>query len=143
MQAIPLILKMPESHEFMKNIQEIGIFHKNQQSPEEIVIENLDKVDLDVDNADKAYEKGIDVAVQKEHEGVPDELLKQLSKLSKRDILGETVLLSIKLLSDQSIREADQDVYSGSFEALKSVELKEFSRKMAIERLIGDQKEKE
>jgi len=138
MQAIPLVLKMPESHEFVINMQNIGIFHKNTQDKQKNVIENLDKDDLDVDNAVKVYEKGLDVAVQKEHDNASTELLEKLNKFSKRKILGETVLLSIKLLSDQSIRDADQELYSDNLNALKSVNLKEFSRKMAIERLLGD-----
>lgn len=142
MQAIPLVLKMPESHEFMKNMQKLSVFHKNTQANDN-VIENLDNTLEDVDNAGKVYEKDVDAAAQKGHEDAHTELLKRLGKLSKRNILGETVLLSMKLLSGQSIREADQDLYSGSLDALKGVKLEEFSRKMAIERLIGDTKEEE
>ena len=138
MQAIPLVLKMPKSHDFVKNMQNIGIFHKNIQNQEENVIENLDKPHSDVDNAAKVYEKDLDAAEQKEHDNASKALLEQLNKLSKRQTLGETVLLSIKLLSDQSIREADQELYSDSLDALNSVKLKEFSRKMAVERLLGD-----
>jgi len=137
-QAIPLVLKMSESHEFVKNMQNIGIFHKDAQGRQENVIENLDKGDQDVDNAVKVYEKGLDAAAQKEHYNASTKLQEKLNKLSKRKILGETVLLSIKLLSDQSIREADQELYSDSLDALKSVNLKEFSRKVAIERHLGD-----
>ncbi len=138
MQAVPMVLKMPESQILNTNMQNISIFHKNTHSYEENVIENLDKGVSDVDNADKVYEKGLDETTLKEQEDAQNMLLKALNTSKKRGALGQIALLSITVLSDQTIREADEKAYSDSLEALQSVNLKEFSRKMAIERLIGD-----
>jgi len=138
MQAIPLVLKMPRSHDLMTNMQNMRIFHKNPQEDGEFVIEQLDNSPLDDDNADKVYEKGVDAAVQKRHDNASDELLMQLNHESREGALGKTVLLSIKLLSDQSIRAMNEGYYSDVIEALEKADLKELSRKMAIERHIGD-----
>jgi len=132
MRLIPLVLQMPESHEFIINMQNINIFHKNSQGLAEFNIELLDNSVDDVDNASKVYEKDVDVAAQQRQE----DLLKQLGNASRDNALGETVLLSIKLLSGKTIHQADEDVYSDVIKALKKAELNEFSREMAIERLF-------
>ena len=137
-RAISLIMQTPESHDLMTNMQNISIFHKNTQGEGQFDIEQLDNPPSDDDNADKVYEKDVDAAPQKRQDKAFDELLEQLNRASRDNALGETVLLSIKMLSDRSIHALDEDYYLDVMEAFKKAELNEFSRKMAIERLLGD-----
>ncbi|MFK7838925.1 MAG: hypothetical protein AB8B83_01220 [Bdellovibrionales bacterium] len=133
---IPLVLNIPESHDFMKNVLKNGIFHKNIGNNEQFNIEPLDKVSSDVDNALKVYEKD---SVSDEKTVVLN-TLKQLKKSSNNNALGETVLLSIKLLFEGNIHLIDDFLFSDIKDGLEQVELNKFSRKMVIEHHIGDKK---
>ena len=136
---INLLNNLPESHKIEQIMQNIVTLHKYTQDEEEFVIENLDKGEADVDNAFKVYEKDVDAALQKEHTDASEAEQKTLASKSRANALGETVLLSIKLLHGKPIAGIDEKTFESSNNALKNVNLKEFSRKMAIERLIGDE----
>ncbi len=135
MNTIPLILKMPKSHDFMQIMHKINTFHKGKENNEKNVIENVDKGVLDVDNATNAYEKSADIANSEE---AVLNIKKKFKQLSKRESVIEIAFLSVSIMFDQSIRAIDKDLYTSNIEALESVKLYETSRKMTIERLIGD-----
>jgi len=138
LNLLKMMLKSSQVYDFGKIVQNLGIFHKNTQGDDVFVIENLDKDRSDVDNAAKVYEKDLDAALQKEHVVVANDLREELSRRSKAKSLGETVLLSIKMLRTYPDQTLEKDLYEDITGALENVELNKFSHKMAIERLIGD-----
>ena len=139
LKLINLLNSLAKSHKIGEIMQNISIFHKSSQDDKEIVIENLDKAEADVDNAIKVYEKDVDAALQKEHTDGSEALQEMLLSKSRDNALGETVLLSIKLLHDKAIAGIGENTFEGSINALNNANLTDFSRKMAIERLIGDE----
>lgn len=139
LKFISLLNNLPTGHKIGAIMQNMSIFHKNTQGGDYFVIENLDKVGSDVDNALKVYEKDVDAALQKEHIDSSEAERKLLIRRSRANALGETVLLSIGLLHEKPVREIEQKLFEDSNSALENVNLKGFSRKMAIERLIWDE----
>jgi hypothetical protein len=139
LEALQLMVNAPKKHEISQIIQNMGVFHKNPHTDSENVIENLDNEEPDVDNAANIYEKDVDAAVQKEHIDASKELQEELARASRAEALGETALLSIKLLSGKALTELDDSLFEINKTALEDVNLNNFSRMMAVERLIGDE----
>lgn len=142
LEALQLMVNAPKKHEISQIIQNMGVFHKNPHTDSENVIENLDNEEPDVDNAANIYEKDVDAAVQKEHIDASKELQEELARASRAEALGETALLSIKLLSGKALTELDDSLFEINKTALEDVNLNNFSRMMAVERLIGDEEKK-
>lgn len=138
LQVISLMSDTPKRHDLSTIMQNLAIFHKNSQNKTLFVIENLDNPLLDDDNAVKVYEKDIDLASQVQQTDADRNLQMALERKAKANSLGETILLSILMLHQRSVAEMNSGLYESSTKALNSVNLKGFSRKMAIERLIGE-----
>lgn len=103
-----------------------------------IIIENLDIVKKDNNNARGIYEKDFGLTSNGDYVMPSKDVWDRLNKASQNKNLGETILLSAAVLQGKSLQETNPVVFRDVLNGLNNVGLNDVSRNLAIEAVLGN-----
>lgn len=103
------------------------------------IIENVDKCPLNNDNAATAYDKHYALTLRQAYVMPSASVWDRLLTANQASAVAETILLNIVLFGDQALHDAYPRLLADALHSVEQVDLKDVSRDMAVEAILGDQ----